>query len=217
MNITLIFIIALFSNFWQSTSILNQLIINAIEFFFLSFRHEVTSANSLTTFLSSKSNVSISSMIEPASVIASISMIVSIIDIAIFSAIETKRIFKYIVSIFFSKINEILYFQNQSVSNFLNRFDFMCENYEFFEIERIKRLSWYCEKIINEYLQMFTEFNDEFWQKIKKILRKKYEKQNVNQQINTKEFFEALIRKFRIERNLKVYCRQFYAIFTKLY
>ena len=64
---------------------------------------------------------------------------------------------------------------------------------------------------------MFTKFNDEFWQKIKKILRKKYEKQNVNQQMNTKEFFEKLIRKFRIERNLKIYCRQFYAIFTKLY
>ena len=93
----------------------------------------------------------------------------------------------------------------------------MCENYEFFEIDRIKRLSWYCEKIIDEYLRMFTEFNDEFWQKIKKILRKKYEKQNVNQQMNTKEFFEALIRKFRTKKNLKIYCRQFYAIFTKLY
>ena len=93
----------------------------------------------------------------------------------------------------------------------------MCENYELFEIDRIKRLSWYCEKIIDEYLRMFTEFNDEFWQKIKKVLRKKYEKQNVNQQMNTKEFFETLIRKFRTEKNLKIYCRQFYAIFTKLY
>ena len=93
----------------------------------------------------------------------------------------------------------------------------MCENYELFEIDKIKRLSWYCEKIIDEYLRMFIEFNDEFWQKIKKVLRKKYEKQNVNQQMNTKEFFEALIRKSRIEKNLKIYCRQFYAIFTKLY
>ena len=39
-----------------------------------------------------------------------------------------------------SEINEVSYFQNQNVSNFLNRFDFMCENYEFFEIDRIKRL-----------------------------------------------------------------------------
>ena len=117
----------------------------------------------------------------------------------------------------FSEINEVSYFQEQNVSDFLDRFDFMCENYELFEIDRIKRLSWYCEKIIDEYLRMLIEFNDEFWQKIKKVLRKKYEKQDVNQQMNTKKFFEALIRKFRIERNLKVYCRQFYAIFTRLY
>ena len=188
-----------------------------IELFFLNFRHVIISANSLTASFLSENNIFISSMIVFASKIASISKIVSIINIAIFSAIEIKRSFKYIVSMSFSEINEISYFQNQNVSNFLNRFDFMCENYEFFEIDRIKRLSWYCEKIIDEYLRMFTEFNDEFWQKIKKVLRKKYEKQNVNQQMNTKEFFETLIRKFRTERNLKIYCRQFYAIFTKLY
>ena len=81
-----------------------------IEFFSLNFRHVVTSANLLTTFLLSENNVFISSMIEFASEIASISKIVSIIDIAIFSAIEIKNSFKYIVSMFFSKINEILYF-----------------------------------------------------------------------------------------------------------
>ena len=36
----------------------------------------------------------------------------------------------------------------------------MCENYEFFEIDKIKRLFWYCEKTINEYFQMLIEFND---------------------------------------------------------
>ena len=54
--------------------------------------------------------------------------------------IEIKKDFKYTVSMFFSKINEIFYFQKQNVSNFLNRFDFMCKNYEFFEIDKIKRL-----------------------------------------------------------------------------
>ena len=105
-----------------------------IEFFSLNFRHVMTSANSSTTFLSSEINIFISSMIEFASKIA------SKIDIAIFFAI-IKKDFKYIVSMFLSKINEILYFQNQNVSNFLNRFDFMCENYKLFEIDKIKRLS----------------------------------------------------------------------------
>ena len=111
-NITLIFIIVVSSNFWQSASILNQFIMNAIEFFFLSFRHQMTTANSSTAFLSSESNVSISSIIKSASVIALISVIDSIIDIAIFSATEIQRSFKYIVSMSLSEINEISYFQN---------------------------------------------------------------------------------------------------------
>ena len=35
--------------------------------------------------------------------------------------------------------------------------------------------------------------------------------------MNTREFLEALIRKSRTEGDLKAYCRQFYAIFTRLY
>ena len=118
-----------------------------IELFSLNFRHVMISTNSSTAFFSSKSNIFISLMIESASEIASISMIVSmsviasIINITIFSAIKIRKSFKYIVSMFLSKINEISYFQKQNVSNFLNRFDFMCENYKLFEIDRIKRLS----------------------------------------------------------------------------
>ena len=138
-----------------------------IEFFSLNFRSQMTSANSSTAFFSFESNVFISSMIEFASmiaslsIIASLSVIVSITDIAIFFATETKRSFKYIVSMSLSEINEVSYFQDQNVSDFLNRFDFMCEDYELSEADRIKRLPWYCEKTIGEYLRMLTEFNDE--------------------------------------------------------
>ena len=48
-------------------------------------------------------------------------------------------------------------------------------------------------------------------------LKRKFKKLNINQQINIRKFLKTLIRKFRIERNLKIYCKQFYAIFTKLY
>ena len=79
---------------------------NIIEFFSLSFRHVIIFANLSTTFFSSKINLFISSMIKSASKIA------SIINITIFFAIEIKRDFKYIVSMFFSKINEISYFHD---------------------------------------------------------------------------------------------------------
>ena len=88
----------------------------------------------------------------------------SIVNVANFfkiNATVVKSFFKYTVSMFLSKINEIFYFQRQNVSNFLNRFDFMCESYEHFEIDRIKRFLWYCEKTIDEYLRMLTKFNDE--------------------------------------------------------
>ena len=35
--------------------------------------------------------------------------------------------------------------------------------------------------------------------------------------MNIRKFLKTLIRKFHTERNLKVYYKQFYAIFTKLY
>ena len=108
---------------------------NTTGLFSLNSRHVMTSADSSTASFSSETNVSNSSMIEAATEIASIA------DIAISYATEIRRGFKYIVSMFLSEINEASYFQDQNVSNFLNRFDFMCENYELFEIDRIKRLS----------------------------------------------------------------------------
>ena len=196
-NITLIFTIALFSNFWQSASILNQLIMDTIGLFSLNSRHVMASADSSTASLSSETNVPNSSMIEAATEIAPIA------DIAISYTNETRRGFKYIVSMSLSGINGASYFQDQNVSDFLNRFDFMCENYELFEVDRIKRFLWYCEKTIDEYLRMLTKFNDEFWQEVKKVLRKEYEEQDVDQQMNTREFLEALIRKPRTEGDLK--------------
>ena len=34
--------------------------------------------------------------------------------------------------------------------------------------------------------------------------------------MNIRKFLKTLIRKFRTEKNLKIYCKQIYAIFTKL-
>lgn len=64
---------------------------------------------------------------------------------------------------------------------------------------------------------MLTEFNGESWQEVKKVLRKEYEEQDVDQQMNTREFLEALIRKPRTKGDLKAYCIQFYAISARLY
>ena len=55
----------------------------------------------------------------------------------------------------------------------------MCENYEFFEIDKIK-FFLILRKTVNKYFRILNEFNDEFRQKIKQKLDKKIEKQNVN-------------------------------------
>ena len=49
----------------------------------------------------------------------------------------------------------------------------MYKKYGFIDIDKIKRFLWYCKKTINESFRMLTKFNDEFWQKIKKNLKKK--------------------------------------------
>ena len=109
-----------------------------IEFFSLNFRNVMISANIFTTFFVLETDVLSSSMINTNEI-----EFFSETDVVIFfkiNTIEIEKNFKYIVFMFLSKINEILYSQRQNVSNFLNRFDFMCKNYEFFEIDRLKRL-----------------------------------------------------------------------------
>ena len=108
-----------------------------IEFFSLNFRNVMISANIFTTSLFFETDVFNFSIIDTDKI-----EFFSKTDVVIFFKINTteiKKDFKYIVFMFFSKINEIFYFQKQNVSNFLNRLNFMCENYEFFKIDKMKR------------------------------------------------------------------------------
>ena len=123
----------------------------------LKSRNVMISANTFTTFFFFETDVFNFSTIEV--------KFFSRTNVVIFFKINTteiKNFFKYTVSMFLSKINEILYSQRENFSNFLNRFDFMCENYEFFEIDKIKKVLWYCEKKINKYFWMLTKFNNDF-------------------------------------------------------
>ena len=214
-DITLLLTIALFSNFWQSASILNQLTMENTGPFSLSSRNVVASADTSTAPPSPETDVPNSPMVGTGGVEPSPGT--GVVTSSKTNTTGTKKGFKYTVPMPLPGTNGAPYFQGQNVSDFLDRFDFMCEDYELSETDRIKRLPWYCEKTIGEYLRMLTEFNDESWQEVKKVLRKEYEEQDVDQQMNTREFLEALIRKPRTEGDLKAYCRQFYAISTRLY
>ena len=108
-----------------------------IEFFSLNFCNMIITANISTTFFFFEIDVFNFSMIDT-NEIKSVSEIDVVISIKI-NTIEIKKIFKYTIFMLLSKINEIFYFQRQNVSNFLNRFNFICKNYEFFEIDKIKR------------------------------------------------------------------------------
>ena len=75
---------------------------------------------------------------------------------------------------------ETFYFIEQNVTNFLERFDNMCEKYEIKKLDKIRKLSWYCEKFIEEYIRMLSKYEKKDWTKICKIMRKKYENQNAD-------------------------------------
>ena len=63
-NIILFLIIILFSNFWESISIFNEITMKNIEFFSLNFRNVMISANIFATFLFFETDVFNFSMID---------------------------------------------------------------------------------------------------------------------------------------------------------
>ena len=50
------------------------------------------------------------------------------------------------------------YFTGQNVTDFLERFDNMCEEYGVKKLDKIRKLPWYCEKSIGEYIRMLSEY-----------------------------------------------------------
>lgn len=80
------------------------------------------------------------------------------------------------------------YFDGKNVTDFLNRYEDMCNDFRVEESERLKRLPRYCEEITKDYVTGLTEYEEEDYSGLKKILLKDYKFADTSQQMQTKNF-----------------------------
>ena len=105
------------------------------------------------------------------------------------------------------------WFSGHNVTEFLQRFQNMCNEYEVKNEDIFQKLPWYCEKTIGDYVKSIPEYVSRDGDGLFKVMRKDYRKHDLDQQINSRNFLESLKTKTRTEKDdLKQYCRQFHTI-----
>ena len=68
------------------------------------------------------------------------------------------------------------YFSGNNVTEFLQRFQLMCEEYDVQNEGMFQKLPWYCEKTIGDYVKSIPEYISRDGPGLFKIMRKDYRK-----------------------------------------
>ncbi len=79
------------------------------------------------------------------------------------------------------KTSKVSYFEEKNMTDFLERYEDFCDNYELNQINRFRKLSRYCDKIIDDNIKTKIEYIDFNWQELKKTMKKKYKKDDIDQ------------------------------------
>lgn len=107
----------------------------------------------------------------------------------------------------------IPYFEGKNITEFLTRYDDMCEDYHVKTAEKIRRLPRYCEMLIGQTISSLEEFTDHKWEALVKALKKEYRAGDSIQQVNSRAFLEAYKSKERTSADdIRNYCRKFGSI-----
>ncbi len=109
------------------------------------------------------------------------------------------------------------FFEEGNVSNILDRYENMCDNYQMSTSEKIRRLLWYCKMFTARYVRSVIGFSEHDWGKICTNLKKKYKDRDITQQICSFAYLEAFKDKPKTE-NTKVlqFCRDYSEISNEL-
>ncbi len=75
----------------------------------------------------------------------------------------------------------IPYFEEVNISEFIERFEDICDNYQVKDENKIKRVPRYCTQVISQFVKGIKEYQDEDWSKLKKDLKKEYRADNITQ------------------------------------
>jgi len=113
--------------------------------------------------------------------------------------------------------SKVSYFEEKNMTDFLERYEDFCDDYKLNQIDRFRKLSRYCDKIIDDSIKIMIEYIDFNWQELKKTMKKKYEKDDIDQQLNSWIFLKIFKNKSHIMKNdLKLYSQQYKSILHSL-
>ena len=109
------------------------------------------------------------------------------------------------------------FFEGGNISEFLERFENMCDDYQMSTSEKIRRLPWYCEIFTARHVRSVIGFSGLDWIKICTSLKKEYKDRDIAQQISSRAYLEAFKDNHRTE-NAEVlqFCRDYSEISKEL-
>jgi len=125
----------------------------------------------------------------------------------------TMLFLKYLTFMSLLETSKVLYFEEKNMTDFLERYEDFCDDYKLNQINWFCKLSKYCNKIIDDSIKTMIEYIDFNWQELKKMMKKKYKKNDTDQQLNSWIFLKIFKNKSYIMKNdLKLYSRQYKSI-----
>ena len=74
-----------------------------------------------------------------------------------------------------------LFFEGSNITDFFESYSRMCTDYQVDEQEKIKQLSWYCKLFTGKYIETLISSSETSWVVLCKVLREKYNDQDLNQ------------------------------------
>lgn len=92
-----------------------------------------------------------------------------------------------------------LFFEGANVSEFLDRFENMYDEYRMSTSEKICNLPWYCKMFTARHIRSVIGFSELDWVKIYPNFKKKYEDWDIAQQISSRASLEVFKNKLRTE------------------
>ncbi len=125
----------------------------------------------------------------------------------------TMLFLKYLTLMSSLKTLKVSYFEEKNMTDFLERYEDFCDDYELNQIDWSRKLSKYCNKIIDDSIKTMIKYIDFNWQELKKMMKKKYKKDDTDQQLNSQIFLKIFKNKSHIMKNdLKLYSWQYKSI-----
>ncbi len=124
---------------------------------------------------------------------------------------------KYLTFMLSFETSKVLYFEEKNMTDFLERYEDFCNDYELNQINWFRKLLKYCNKIINDSIKIIIKYINFNWQELKKMMKKKYKKDDIDQQLNSWIFLKIFKNKSCIMKNdLKLYSQQYKSILHSL-